>query len=260
MRVLSLGAGVQSSTLLLMAVEGELEIDAAIFADTGWEPDWVYQHLAYLRAAAPGIPIHVVSGGNLRQDALAGVKAAWMPMYSVAPDTGKVQQLKRQCTRNYKIRPIRRKLRELCGGKPVEQLIGISLDEWQRARTSDVGYITNVHPLIDRQMKRHDCIAWLRTHGYVVPRKSSCIGCPLRRASGWVEIRSDPQAWANALDFDERIRMVRSLNGQPVFIHRDAQPLIQVDMRTPQERGQMDMFGEPESDGCGVLCDAELSA
>ena len=41
MRVLSLGAGVQSSTLLLMACHGELELDAAIFADTQWEPQWV---------------------------------------------------------------------------------------------------------------------------------------------------------------------------------------------------------------------------
>ena len=36
--MLSLGAGVQSSTLLLMAREGELELDAAVFADTRWEP------------------------------------------------------------------------------------------------------------------------------------------------------------------------------------------------------------------------------
>lgn len=37
-RVLSLGAGVQSSTLLLMAVHGEIQIDRAIFADTQSEP------------------------------------------------------------------------------------------------------------------------------------------------------------------------------------------------------------------------------
>lgn len=48
MRVLSLGAGVQSSTLLPMAIEGELQIDRAIFADTQWEPRAVYQWLEYL--------------------------------------------------------------------------------------------------------------------------------------------------------------------------------------------------------------------
>ena len=37
--ILNLGAGVQSSTVLLMSIHGELpHIDHAIFADTGWEP------------------------------------------------------------------------------------------------------------------------------------------------------------------------------------------------------------------------------
>jgi hypothetical protein len=48
MRILSLGAGVQSTTMALMAAVGEIadKPDAAIFADTGWEPKAVYDHLA----------------------------------------------------------------------------------------------------------------------------------------------------------------------------------------------------------------------
>ena len=42
--VLSLGAGVQSTAVYLLAMEGEIHLDAAIFADTGDEPqdaaDW----------------------------------------------------------------------------------------------------------------------------------------------------------------------------------------------------------------------------
>ena len=40
LRVHSLGAGVQSTTLTLMAAHGEIGPmpDGAIFADTGWEP------------------------------------------------------------------------------------------------------------------------------------------------------------------------------------------------------------------------------
>jgi hypothetical protein len=53
MRLLSLGAGVQSTTLLLMSVYGDLpKLDAAIFADTGWEPKRVYEHLAKVTAEA----------------------------------------------------------------------------------------------------------------------------------------------------------------------------------------------------------------
>jgi hypothetical protein len=39
LRVLPLGAGVQSTTLTLMACDGALPgLNAAIFTDTGWEP------------------------------------------------------------------------------------------------------------------------------------------------------------------------------------------------------------------------------
>jgi hypothetical protein len=52
--VLSLGAGVQSTTLALMAAQGEIQPlpDCAIFADTGWEPATVYRHFEL--AARPG--------------------------------------------------------------------------------------------------------------------------------------------------------------------------------------------------------------
>lgn len=66
LRVLSLGAGVQSTTLALMAAHGEIGPmpDCAIFADTGWEPAAVYEHLAWLRS--PNVlpfPVHIISGG-----------------------------------------------------------------------------------------------------------------------------------------------------------------------------------------------------
>lgn len=50
LRVLSLGAGVQSTTMALMAAHGEIGPmpDCAIFADTGWEPKSVYDHLEWL--------------------------------------------------------------------------------------------------------------------------------------------------------------------------------------------------------------------
>lgn len=261
-KVLSLGAGVQSSTLLLMACEGELEIDCAIFADTGWEPWWVYQHLDGLENVArqAGIPIHRVSGGDLRGDALADKTPAWMPLYSINPEDGKRQQLKRQCTRNYKIRPIRRKVAELNGGfkRQVDQIVGISLDEWERMRVSDVAYIHNVYPLVDRRMTRADCVTWLQQHEYPVPRKSSCIACPLRSQAEWRDIQQDPESWVDAVDFDDKIRLVRSrTRRQEVFVHRLAEPLSTVDLRSEQDRGQIDMF---ESDGCGVVCDGELIA
>lgn len=257
MRVLSLGAGVQSSTLLLMAVHGEIvpTIDAAIFADTGWEPARVYEWLAFLEleASKAGIPIYRVSAGNLRDDALGGHSSAWMPLYILNAD-GSPGMLRRQCTKNYKIVPIRRQLRAMGfgHGNPVEQAIGISLDEFQRMRDSDVRFISNVYPLIDLRKTRLDCIAWLTSHGYPTPPKSACIGCPYHHDAYWREQKSHyPQEFTDAADFDARMRRFRFDYGD-AFVHRSRVPLAEVDLSTPQDRGQLDMFGNECEGMCGV--------
>jgi hypothetical protein len=94
LRVLSLGAGVQSTSLLLLAAEGRLPaLDAAIFADTGWEPRAVYEHLDRIErevARPAGIPILRVSSGNIRDDALdPGTRFASMPLHILNADGGK---------------------------------------------------------------------------------------------------------------------------------------------------------------------------
>ena len=49
LRILSLGAGVQSSALALMIEKGQVPmVDAAIFADVKGEPKSVYTHLDWL--------------------------------------------------------------------------------------------------------------------------------------------------------------------------------------------------------------------
>lgn len=92
--ILNLGGGVQSSTVLYMSCVGELPpIDHAIFADTGWEPTAVYEHVGWLRefAEGHGVHVHVVSAGDLRADALRsqvpgiaseGHRWASMPLYT----------------------------------------------------------------------------------------------------------------------------------------------------------------------------------
>ncbi|MGH7743264.1 MAG: hypothetical protein ACREQ5_00380 [Candidatus Dormibacteria bacterium] len=144
--LLSLGAGVQSTTLALLAVEGKLpKLDAAIFADTGWEPATVYEHLARLGVvlAEAGVPLHRVSAGNLRGDLINPVhRYASVPYFVRNPD-GSDGIGRRQCTSEYKLRPINRKVRELLGATPpkfrsvprgrvAEQWIGFSTDEVHR--------------------------------------------------------------------------------------------------------------------------------
>lgn len=260
MRVLSLGAGVQSSTLLLMAAKGDIEpIDAAIFADTQWEPAAVYEWLDVLEAEArtAGIPLHRVTAGSIRDITLSpeGKRFASLPLY-VKQANGTEGMGQRQCTKVYKLRPIQRLVRTwgATAAMPVTMLIGISLDEYQRARDSRVKYITHEFPLVDRRLTRGDCLAWLERNGYPEPMKSACIGCPYRRNSEWRKLT--PPEFADAVDFDTRIRSHNhKMTGQQ-FLHRSFVPLNMVDLRSEQDRGQLDM----DFDGCGVLCPADGAA
>jgi hypothetical protein len=256
MRVLSLGAGVQSSTLLLMAIRGEIAIDRAIFADTGWEPRGVYDWLGGLELAAghAGIPVDIVTAGDLRDDALAASRRfASMPLHVVNAD-GRPGMLRRQCTKEYKVRPIQRRLRELGAGRgtPATLLVGISLDEAMRMKPSRVQYVRHEYPLVDRRLTRHDCVTWLDRHGYSEPPKSACIGCPFIDNRRWREMRDQrPDEWADAVAFDADVRRMSRIEGD-VFLHRSLRPLPMVDLSTARDAGQLGLF-DAECEGmCGV--------
>jgi hypothetical protein len=269
LRVLSLGAGVQSTTLALMAAHGEIGPmpDCAIFADTGWEPAAVYDHLAWLMS--PNVlpfPVHIVSAGDIRADlirASTGARWASIPAFTRTVQRSRVEigMIRRQCTKDYKIVPIRRKVREIISltrrrSPPypvVEQWIGISFDEVIRMKPSFEAWQVNLWPLIERQMNWRDCLAWLARHGYPEPPKSSCIGCPFHSDAMWRQIRDDdPAAWADAIAVDQAIRSgIRGIRGE-VFLHRSAVPLGEADLSTPEDRGQLDLWGNECEGVCGV--------
>lgn len=258
MRVLSLGAGVQSSTLLLMAVHGELEIDRAIFADTQWEPREVYEWLGglVLAAGAAGIPVETVTAGNLREDSLH--KKGWIvsiPAFIKKAD-GSAGVVNRACTNGYKIRPIYRRLRELgaTAKNPVDLLMGISLDEVQRMKPARVKYVTNVFPLIDQRLTRQACLSWLERHGYDGAPKSACIGCPFRNDRSWRRMKDgSSDDWADAVKFDQQVRDAAQMKTPTeAYLHRSLVPLDMVDLSTQRDKGQLDMF-DAECEGmCGV--------
>jgi hypothetical protein len=257
MKILSLGAGVQSTTLALMAASGELgeTPDCAIFSDTGWEPKTVYEHLEKLKTALP-FPIHIVSAGNLRSDIISktnttGQRFASVPWFMKMPD-GKQAMGRRQCTAEYKLRPIQKKIVELMGGKRpkggAEVWVGISTDEIMRMKPSRVQYIVNRWPLIEKRMDRNDCKKWLENHGWNAP-KSSCIGCPFHSNEQWRALT--PEEFADAIEVDRAIRNQSGFRGEQ-YMHRSLMPLEEVDFRTAEEMGQLNMFLNECEGMCGV--------
>lgn len=266
LRVLSLGAGVQSTVMALMAEAGEIgpRPDCAIFADTQWEPQGVYDHLDWLESQL-SFPVYRVSAGDIRRDLLGGSnttgqKFSSMPFFTDGGGMGR-----RQCTKEYKIEPIRKKTRELLGvskgkrvpkGVVVEQWIGISTDEMVRCKDNRDKWTVNRWPLIEAELSRVDCHTWWKDNvkSNRELAKSACIGCPYHDNKIWRDMRdNDPESWLQAVDFDKKIRN-HSLKGgmdQPQFVHRSLKPLDEVDLSTAEDRGQMNWLDE--CDGmCGV--------
>ena len=261
-RFLSLGAGVQSSTLALMIAHGELEpVEAAIFADTGWEPRHVYEWLDWLEKQLP-FPVHRVQRGNLREDTLrrstVQERIAAIPWHMKMPNGDRAMG-RRQCTMEYKIQPLTKKARELVGLVPrqrakgvlCEMFIGISTDEALRMKPSQDAWNVHRWPLIEKSMSRNDCLAWMERKGYPLPPKSSCIGCPFHSDHEWRLIKADPVSWADAIEVDKAIRQQPGMRSQQ-FMHRSCVPLEQVDLSTAEDHGQIDMFNNECEGMCGV--------
>jgi len=260
-RVLSLGAGVQSTTVYLLAMEGTIPaIDAAVFADTQEEPGAVYAHLQWL-VSLGGPPIVVRSIGKLG-DHLAngenttGQRCASIPAYTaqpgIRPATG---MIRRQCTKEYKTQVVDRAIRRdvfglpprraLIGANSVQLLFGISVDEARRAGSIKARVETKrrwsvVFPLLDLGWSRRDCEKWLSTRvPHEVPR-SACVFCPFKSNAEWKRLKThDPEGWDRAVFIDRQLRIPgnvlnRKLN-QQLFLHRSARPLDEVEFDQRQE-------------------------
>lgn len=252
--MISLGAGVQSSALLLMAAEGELqhlgEPRLAIFADTGWEPSATYEWLGFLRLAAwkAGIEIATASRGNLRDAAITASegKGRWasMPVFIKNSDGSKGRLPYHQCSREYKIEPSRRELRHR-GFSAVEMWMGITVDEIGRVKDSDVQWASNRYPLIEMEMSRFDCERWLADHGYPQPPKSACIGCPFTRNPRWFDMRENRlEEWADAVEADRALRHMPGIKGE-CYLHSSLVPLSEA-IIDPSDYGQLELQGECE--------------
>ena len=268
-RIISLGAGVQSTVMALMAGTGELGPmpDCAIFADTGYEPQEVYDHLEWLEKQLP-FPTYIVKAkpktmrsptGNIKQDMNLATQdptfAFSMPTFT----KGKGMKL-RTCTSIYKIDPVRAKTRELLGVQPKQRVkdqvsetwMGISMDEIVRMKESRDKYIYHRFPLIEQRMHRYHCKQWFaeRYEGRLLP-KSACIACPFHSDDMWRDIKiNDPVSFADAVEFDKSIRHIPSFDGEQ-YLHRSCQPLDKVDFQNAEDKGQLSFLDECEG-MCGI--------
>lgn len=275
MRVLSLGGGVQSTVMCLLAEDGVFQNrpDCAIFADTGWEPQSVYDNIEWLESQV-SFPIHKISNGrSLFEDAANGVNAqghSWLtlPVY-LADRQGNAAGINwRQCTKNYKLDPIRRKVQELLGVRPrqalsgettVEMWLGITTDEAMRIKPSRNWWIQHRYPLVnDLPMNREQCAQWFaeRYPGRKLSR-SACIGCPFRSSASWLEImETEPEQFAQTALLDGMIRSPEHNAGRMfrklAYLHHRRIPLEEALRLDAQERRDSNPFINECEGHCGL--------
>jgi hypothetical protein len=274
MRVLNLGAGVQSTTVYLMATPERsrptttpssptpaksLRLSTATWTGCAASAGSRYS------SAAPGNWAKISSAGRNS----TGGRFAAIPAYVDHGPGRREGRGRRQCTREYKIDVIERTIRrELLGLKPrqripkgvtVTQAYGISIDEAGRSirirerirRHSP--WIAPEFPLLDRLMSRADCIRWLQNRvPHEVP-KSSCVFCPYKSNEQWRWLKdNDPEGWARAVEIDEALRngavASRGMAGQQ-YIHRSCVPLREADLGSGSIPGQLSFALE-----CAGMC------
>ena len=286
MEILSLGAGVQSSVVALMSEAGELpRLDAAIFADTGAEPDDVYEWLDWLEGRL-SFPVYRVmqKGGLLDAEGIKRVSeksgkryVTTHAPYWVASGDQWGGGLLRKCTRDFKIVPVQRKVKELVapprGQKTpmVRQWLGISMDEAHRMKPSRIPWIAHWYPLVtDTRTSRAGCLRWFRRQGYDVappfsePPRSACYMCPYHHPREWRRLQTEhPAEYEKAAAFEDRLRAAfedhdNALKEGEVYLakpSKNSKPrtLREIDWAEEMETGQIDLFGHWGNE-CEGMC------
>jgi hypothetical protein len=252
-RAISLGWGVQSFVLSAMSALGELPmVDAAIHADTEHEMEATYTFAAQW---TPWLEERGVKVATVRNEGRGGTKVSVeggrggeivIPAFTI--ENGKQGRIRRQCTHDWKVDPVRRYLQAHRSKQQVELWLGITTDEWQRAKDADVKYITHRFPLLEMGMSRSDCIKWLEAHNLPSPGKSSCTFCPFHNKAAWQNMkRAGGADWQEAINVDAMIRNVRPPG--ELFVHPKAIPLADA-VVIPEDYGysQLDLLASDDED------------
>ncbi len=253
LRVLSLGWGIQSTTLAAMSALGYIErFDHIVHADTTHESVHTYDYAAKWTPwyGERGIDIVTVQGSRTSVvEPFDKGPAVMIPAFTTSLE-GKPGQIRRQCTHDWKIAPIRKFIRTQIGNPQpgdVELVQGISFDEWMRQRSSDVKYIVNSYPLVEQRITRAACVQWLESHSIEVPPKSACTFCPFHSVGLWKQMKRDGGPdWDHALAVDAAIREKRP--SFSLYIHPNRLPLADA-VRIPEDHGASQLELDMPCDG-----------
>ena len=220
MRVLSMGAGVQTTALLLH----DQKYDLVIFADPGSEWPQTYEYVEkYLKPFCQEHDLKFVTVKNEK----FGTLQKLMEHYRGPPDVRT-----RSCTDNFKVRPIKKYMKanyNVSAKNPYTLVLGISYDEAHRANMSQrVKYELREFPLVDSKITRIQCENIIKDHGWPVPVKSGCDFCPFQNKHMWRKLQGqNPERFKELVKLEKTFtnNMTFSLSGKSIAHYAQSQSL-----------------------------------
>ncbi len=227
--VISYGGGVQSTALVVLATQGEIQAPHALFANVGddsehpdtlryvrevmtpWAAERGIEVIELRRVGRDGTPrtLHAELMRPLSRSISIPVRMA---------DTGAPGL--RRCTADYKLKVVGRWCRAhgATANQPADVMVGISWDEIERLGNKRTeAWERPAYPLVDRRLTRDDCKGIIRAVGLPVPPKSSCFFCPFRKPSDFARMRRDEPAL-----FDQAVALEATLNARRMTLGKDA--------------------------------------
>ncbi len=205
---LSYGGGTQSTAMLLMAIEGELERpDYVVFADTGSEMPHTYELVEIMKKKCEEAELEFVT------------VQAEKPLHEKYLERGTLPVIGiRSCTSQWKIEPIKRFMRSIVGMGRRKILatswIGITTDERKRASPSSDQWSTRRYPLLEKMMSRDDCIYYCEQKLGIQVKKSGCFLCPYQSPQQWgVLKREHPDLFDLSLELEKKAKSQSGFKG-----------------------------------------------
>jgi hypothetical protein len=267
LRAFSFGGGVQSMAALVLAAEGRIDYRTFLFANVGDDSEYPAT-MVYLREVAmPFAAKHGLDLIELHKTRRDGTRETlWGKLHRTERSIDIPMRLQsgapgnRSCTADFKIRVVSKWMRAHGATKtnPGTVGIGISVDEIQRMKPSQLSHLRNAHPLIDLELNREDCKAVIRDAGLPVPPKSSCFFCPFHTRKEWTRIYDEhPDLFQKSVSLERMINERRAnLGRDPMYLTSALRPLDEV--INGSHRWQMS-FLEKDDEGqysCGPFtCD-----
>lgn len=271
MKILSFGAGMQSTALALMSCQNATAetpvfplvpvYDDVIFCDLGMEPPWVMKQVEFTRRACEEAGIHfTVLKSPLHEDFMQNFgerRTISIPWWTVKED-GHKSRMPRNCTLDYKVNVISKYVRwELLGYKKGQRLreedkkahemhMGFSYEEKRRCKESPNPMFINRFPLVDMQLVRADNYAYIRDVWGLETKASACTFCPFHRNYFFQYLKENEQEeYRRLIEVDEllRVKNPKPPMDSDLFISRSRKRIADL---SPEECNDAECF-----DYCG---------